>query len=114
VRVGFVTLAVLALAPLAGGCNKNCQSTCERIYGAECGIALAGIDAETLQRDCQNECEDALEQPGAMGSYNPYNQRDPTEDFHLQNEKQAAEWMDCVWSASCEELEPQSGICYPI
>lgn len=113
-RVGLVTLALVALAPLAGGCEKNCQSTCERIYGAECGISISGIPADRLQATCSEECEQALQTPGSMGGYNPYNRRDPTQDFHLENEKQAAEWMDCVWQATCDELDPVTGICYPI
>lgn len=112
-RVLVASIALVA-APLVAGCTKNCQNTCERIYGAECGITLPGISSDELQGDCQNECEQALQTPGAMGSYNPYNQRDPTKDFHLENEKQAAEWMDCVWQATCEDLDPVTGVCYPI
>ena len=112
-RVAIVLGALVASAALFG-CEKNCQNTCERIYGAECSIVIAGIPADELTNNCQNECEHALQRPGSMGDYNPYNQRNPTEDFHLENEKQAAEWMDCVSKATCEDLDPITGICYPI
>ena len=112
-RLGIL-LAVVGVPALLAGCSKNCQATCERIYGAECDITIPGITTDELMTECQSDCEQALQQPGSMGNYNPYNQRDPTVDFHLENEKQAAEWMDCVSNATCEELDPVSGICYPI
>jgi len=48
-----------------------------------------------------------------MGVYDPY------QPYHgdaqtLENEKQAAAWMDCVWSADCSDLDPSVGLCSPI
>lgn len=108
--------ALLGLAALGlAGCDKNCQNTCSRIYDAsECGVVIPGVTTEALKRDCEAECETALKQAGEMGDYNPYNLRNPMENPVLENERQAAAWMDCVWDAECPELDPASGICAPI
>ncbi|MCA9491878.1 MAG: hypothetical protein KC621_18225 [Myxococcales bacterium] len=108
--------AVALLAALgAAGCDKNCQNTCYHIYDpGECGINIGGVSEKDLKDQCISECTEALKRTGPMGTYDPYVPHD-TENVELQNEKQAAEWMDCVWSATCEELEPTSGgICDPI
>lgn len=107
---------LVAAAALVAGCDKNCQSTCHRVYSpSECNVVVPGVTADSMEKQCNAECEEALTQAGEMGDYNPYNQRDPTENFQLQNEKQAAEWMDCVWKAECEDLDPrEGGVCYPI
>ncbi|MEZ4241548.1 MAG: hypothetical protein R3F59_36455 [Myxococcota bacterium] len=50
-----------------------------------------------------------------MGDYNPYNRANPSDPPQLENERQAAAWMECVWSTDCEQLMPTTGgICAPV
>ena len=109
-------LVITAFAgALLGGCGENCQSTCTKIYDpAECNIQIGGVAATELIRDCETDCEAALTNTGPMGDYNPFVRRDPLNPKDITNEKQAAAWMDCVASATCEELEPGFGLCEPI
>lgn len=107
--------AVVGLALAGAGCDKNCQNTCYRLYDpSECAIHIGGVSEKDLKDQCISECTAALKSTGPMGTYDPYVPHD-VDSPELQNEKQAAEWMDCVWAATCEELEPVSGgICDPI
>ncbi len=110
--------ALLLLVPVAVvGCGYDCQSTCRRVYDeSECNVAaeIGGASSDELIRQCVDECETALRKVGSMGSYDPRTQRNPLVDEQLENERQAAEWMDCVWEADCSQLDPASGICHPI
>ena len=104
-------------AVLLVGCGYDCQSTCLRIYDpSECDVSakIGGATDQELTRQCVQECEYALQQVGPMGSYDPRTQRNPLVNETLKNERQAAEWMDCVWEAECSQLDPASGICHPI
>lgn len=106
--------ALLGLSALWAGCDKNCQNTCARIYD-ECQISVPGVTPDALKRDCESACEQALTEAGSIGSYNPHNRADPTNPPVLENERQAAAWMDCVWDVECPQLDPQTGgICAPI
>ncbi len=108
-------LVIAALAAAVAGCDKNCQDTCSRIYdAAECNIQPGGLTPQELIRDCQNTCEAALSNTGPMGDYNPYVRRNPLDPKTIENEKQAAAWMECVAAATCEELDPAFGLCEPI
>ena len=107
-----VTLAALGAAFLVG-CGPNCQSTCERIYDpGECGI---GVPGEAWQRSvarCVSNCDYALDHPGEVGDYNPFEANTSGASIELTNEKQAAMWMDCVDQTACEDM--RHGICAPI
>jgi hypothetical protein len=112
---------VVAALALAQGCGKDCQSTCARVYEpAQCGVQVAGVDTDILRQDCVASCQTALTRPGDMNGYDPYEKVPPVsewEDFSMRddgNEKQAAEWMNCVWEMECEDLQLQAGICWPI
>ena len=107
--------ALFLAIPLAvAGCGYNCQSTCFRIYDpSECAVVIAGVQSSERIRDCITECENALDAVGPMGTYDP-NSAGGTSRHVLQNERQAAEWMDCVWAAECTELDPVAGVCHPI
>lgn len=109
-------LAVGSVVALGTGCGENCQSTCGRIYDqSECGISVSGVPSKTLRDSCTVDCENALDNAGEMGSYNPYNRANPVDPPALENERQAAEWMDCVWSSDCADIDPaQGGMCSPI
>jgi len=107
---------VAALAALGlGGCGYNCQSTCFRIYDpSACAVVIPGSTPEALKRSCISECDEALSGVGTMGGYDPRTQGNPQIATVLENERQAAEWMDCVWEAECTQLQPPGGICHPI
>jgi hypothetical protein len=108
--------AAVGLAALAGCGDRTCQSTCLRIWDeAQCGVQLTGIDPAEAISDCRNQCEDALANAGEMGDYNPFGKVDPLDPPLLENEKQAAAWMDCVWETDCALIQPEGGgICAPI
>ena len=104
---------MIALFALLVGCGPNCQSTCERIYDDnQCGIAVPGETARESARRCERECEDALKQAGEVGDYNPFEPQTGGASSELQNEKQAAIWMDCVEQTPCEDID--DGFCAPI
>lgn len=110
----FVVALVAAGAALAG-CGPNCQSTCERIYdqnSPNCGIRIPGTEVDDNIDDCIDACELALEQPGDLGNYDPFNPNTGGAAVQLENEKQAAVWMDCVENTSCPDIN--DGFCAPI
>lgn len=105
-----ISFVVVLLAAGSIGCGEDCQSACGKIYDAsECGIQIGGVTAAELTRSCVNQCKDALETTGPMGEYDPNTRRDPLNPMVIENEKQAAAWMDCVAEATCEDLEPSTG-----
>jgi hypothetical protein len=113
----LLLLPVLGLVALLGiGCGPNCQSTCSRLYGnaaGECKIERPGFQtAEQLMEVCQDACEEALSKSGEVGSYDPNDRKGSTTAVELENEKQAALWMDCISETSCEYLE--TGYCAPV
>lgn len=109
---------VLALGMLVG-CGPNCQSTCGHLFdGSSCGIERPGVEPSEQTRRCINQCEDALNQPGKLDGFNP-NEPTSSQDVTLENEQQAAAWMDCVWETApdasdeqCRALE-REGYCAP-
>ena len=105
---------VWILASLVG-CGPNCQSTCNQIYGngsGECNIQRGGRTTSDLISYCLDECEGALETPGDLDGYDPNTAQGRDESFELDNEKQAAVWMDCVAEQACDRLT--DGYCAPI
>ena len=112
--VGISTLALVA--QLAVGCGPNCQSTCNRLYvEEECNIQRPGYEGEKvgeLIQQCMDLCEGALEVPGELEGYNPDDRVGSSDSIDLENEKQAAVWMDCIAETSCEDLN--QGYCAPI
>jgi hypothetical protein len=103
----------LGVAALAPGCAENCQDSCSRIYD-ECNISIIGVPADKSQADCEAHCEAALEEVGEMGGYDPWKKDNPLNPNTLNNEKQAAAWMDCVAETPCADMDPSVGICAPI
>jgi len=117
----FGLTATLSLG--AVGCGHDCQDTCRHIYDpSECNIVKPGASAESLLNDCISECETAMDNNGELGDYTPYSHSPAFENLTLENEKQAALWIECVWdaapddgpSAGCQDLDPATGICAPI
>lgn len=118
----LVTAAVGATAWLSG-CGENCQSTCRHVYDpSECGIELPGVTPDSLIKTCTRECESALQRTGEM-RFDPAQTPAQDDAWSLDNEAEAAAWIDCVWdqvpdegkSAACGNIDPQQGgICAPI
>lgn len=114
--LGGVALGFMALI----GCGPTCQNTCSLVYN-DCGITKPGQDTPELLRRCNQQCTAALKEPGELGNYNPDVRRSSAATIQLENEVQAAAWMDCVWARAadatpeqCQELDPTSGYCAPI
>ncbi len=107
-------LISIAAAALAAGCGPNCQSTCERLYTeSECNIQRAGRDVDWLLGECRTMCEDALKNPGEIGEYDPYTQSGYGSSVQLNNEQQAALWMQCVSEMDCEKID-EDNYCAPV
>ena len=120
---------VAAGALFVSGCGNDCQSSCTKLYGTttdNCGDARGekgtesyfqglvnyGQSREKKNRQCMDECEGALERPGEVGDYSPTEYTPSDEATELENDRQAALWMDCVDSHSCDNLA--SGYCAPV
>lgn len=107
-----VLLAVLSLV----GCGPNCRDACDKLYGdadGQCNINVIGSEgdagAASLIQECQATCDGAMSKTGPVGTYNPNSNADA--DQTIDNEKQAALWMDCVVEEACDNLE--KGYCQP-
>jgi len=114
---------MLVLLMSLTACGPNCQSTCQRLYGEgaqtvngeqleDCGIQRAGRDANDLIGTCMDNCEGAIDEPGETGPYNPYERTGSSESVDLENERQAAVWMQCISETSCDRLT--EGYCAPV
>jgi len=106
---------LLGASVLAAGCGPDCQSTCQRIYSTVeggCGIQVPGRTRDESIRSCVTSCEDALVRPGQLGDYDPNTRSSNGETVTLENEKQAAAWMDCIQEADCLALD--DGFCAPL
>ena len=111
------TISILSVAFLSvatGGCGgPTCQSTCNRLYQAdECDIQSPGSTRTELLNRCAQECEDALEHPGELNDYSPDEFTPASVSITLDNDKQAAVWMDCVAETACDYLD--GGYCAPV
>ena len=105
------------------GCGENCQTTCRHVYAEdECGIVSPGQTPADIIKDCVDECSNALQQTGTAG-YDPFVTPASDDSIALENEAEAAAWMDCVWQAvpdpgysqACENINPkEGGVCAPI
>ncbi len=111
----------LVAAVLTGCGGLNCYDSCYKIYGeSECNLvtvsnSLNGQDWSMFLDQCVEECETALSTPGEMGDYNPSFVYDAADPPHLETELQAAAWIDCVASSTCEDLDPATVTsCAPI
>ena len=118
------TIAIISSTALIG-CDlagPTCQSTCSRLYMEdECNIQRAGYPAPDGQTDlfnnCMDYCETALSEPGELGDYDPYSRAGSTQSIVLENEMQAAAWMDCVDQMACDRLDTNTangGYCQPV
>jgi len=116
----LLALGSTALLIFLSGCGPNCQSTCQRIYGngvnadaiEDCAIQRPGRTQSDLIDTCMDNCENALDQPGELGVYDPYTRTSSNQSVELENERQAAVWMECVNETDCERMG--QGYCAPI
>lgn len=114
-----ILLLVFSAALLATGCGPDCRSSCEKIFAdaaGECGIIVPGKSGEAGRQEmisqCVSHCEQAMRRNGDVGAYSPNERAGGDEDISLENEKQAALWMDCVAETSCENLN--KNYCAPV
>ncbi|MES2640306.1 MAG: hypothetical protein V4850_12510 [Myxococcota bacterium] len=112
-------LLVFSAALLATGCGPDCQTSCEKIFGdaaGECDIQIPGKVGESGRQEmisqCVSHCEQALRRNGDIGDYSPNERAGGDDDISLENEKQAALWMDCVSETSCDNLN--KNYCAPV
>ncbi len=108
-------LAALALALGAAGCdNPDCQSTCNKLYAeSECDMRSPGQTREELLRTCSQECGAALKKEGEIRpTFNPDDNTRSDQSVTLENDKEAALWMDCIAETDCLLLE--EGYCAPV
>ena len=107
-----------AILVLQSACGPDCQSTCEKLYsrGGECKFTSPGDpDGEKSFSVCSESCEEALATPGDAGDYNPNEKTSSSQSISLDNDQQAAMWMDCVAEKSCELIKSTGGrFCAPI
>ena len=124
VRPALLALVVITSSVMTG-CGNDCQSTCQRLYGDEpnCSIKRPGKNRDELIQFCEDECKQALRTPGDVGNYTPSKRTPRDETPLLENDKQAALWMDCVEETDCTYLDPnprgenddkEGGYCAPV
>ena len=110
-------------AAMIGGCGYNCQETCNHVYAdSECKVATGQVDENTAIRECSKTCQNALSNTGDIGDYDPYVPYLGGEQPVIENQKQAALWMECVWASApdpgytdgCTLLTAEEGFCAPI
>jgi len=110
------TLALVGLAAVfAPGCGPNCQSTCDKLYGTTgeaCAISRPATTETELRNTCMEKCEYALDRPGEVGNYDPDERQGSSAAVEIENDKQAALWMDCIAETACEDL--LHGYCAPV
>ena len=125
---------LLVLSSLLAGCaddcpggsecaiGPSCYSSCEKLFGPEssggCDIQVAGHEGESgraeMINQCVAHCESAMNRAGEVGTYDP-NAREGSDAIALENEQQAALWMDCIADTSCDLLDPyEGGYCAPV
>lgn len=115
-----VSFAAVTTMLALSACGPNCQSTCNRLYSSstnsageeDCSISRPGRSDSDLIDTCMTECEDALSTPGEVGAYDPFVQQGQNTSIELQNERQAALWMECIEEQSCSRLS--EGYCAPV
>lgn len=113
------TILLVSLVALASGCGPDCYSSCEKLFGDaadECDIRVPDKKGESgrqeMIRQCVDHCESALGNNGDIGDYTPNERASSDDDITLENEKQAALWMDCVSETSCDNLN--KNYCAPV
>lgn len=105
-------VGLLAVAVTTSGCGPDCYSTCGKLYLEECNFESPGQTQTELMDTCVETCESALSVPGEVGEYNPFEKQPGDSAITIENDRQAALWMDCIAESACEKLE--EGYCAPV
>jgi hypothetical protein len=117
-RRSVLPLLLSSAALFVSACGPDCQSSCDKLFGDksdECNIVVPGrsddAGRQDLRNECVSHCQQALARNGDVGDYSPDERSSSADEVVLENEKQAALWMDCVAETSCEDLN--SNYCAP-
>ncbi len=99
-------------APACAPQQHDCVSSCEKLFGAtngQCDIQVpghTGADGQSyMLNECENYCQQAMDKAGDVGTYNPLVRTSGNEKVGLDNDAQAALWMDCVDTTACSDLK---------
>ena len=110
---------ILLTAALSACESADCLSSCEKIWGGQsdqCNIQdesiLSDADRQAQINGCKSSCQTALMRYGDLGGYEPNQKRAQSEVVCLENEQQAAVWIDCVAATACADLE--ANYCAPV
>ena len=110
-RAASAFTLLLAAAGLVGCAQHDCHTSCSKLFGdgdGECAIQVPGhADANgqaEIEQQCEGYCDAAMNQSGAVGDYDPNVRASGNEDVGLENDAQAALWMDCIDDTDCADL----------
>ena len=98
----------LVFAGCATEAPLDCYTSCDKLFGdaaGQCLIVVPGRTAQEMTNDCVASCDHALARAGELGSYNPDERSSGADDISIDNEQQAAAWMDCIHDTSCDLLK---------
>ena len=101
-RLSRLLPALATVAFAATACGPTCAETCRRYHAEDqCDAAPQGLSAEEAIGQCVQICEAALVQTGPEPSardprFDPENISSATRSPQIENEREAAAWMDCV------------------
>lgn len=104
-KPALTALGLVGLSLAGTGCGPDCYSACSKLYQEECNISAAGQTEDDLLQDCIDVCQDALNTPGDVDGYDPYEPQSSSSAIVIENDRQAALWMDCVDQTSCENIK---------
>ncbi len=112
----LILISFVGLSSLLAGCADahDCNKSCEKLFGqqaGECNIPIPGHTGDEMLTMCEDHCEQAMSQAGEAGDYNPNERTSGNEDVALENDAQAALWMQCVDETACDDLK--SNYCAP-
>ncbi|MEL6346203.1 MAG: hypothetical protein AAFV53_24040 [Myxococcota bacterium] len=106
-------VGLTSMIGLGAGCGgPDCQDTCNKLYQSEQCDRTSDERRDDRLNACNDACEQALEIPGEQGDYDPYDFLDNNSEIELENDKQAAVWMECIDTLTCDNID--QGQCRPI
>lgn len=112
----FAAVIVIAVSGCAD--QHDCTTACLKLFGdkeKQCNIQVPGHTGDQGRQDmintCEDHCEQAMGQAGELGDYNPNERSSGNEDVAIENDAQAAVWMDCISETACDDLN--SNYCAP-
>lgn len=114
-RPAVLAVALAAFPALFAGCGtpKNCQNACDKLFQTDqCNLEHPGVSLDEQRTNCLDACTAALSNPGDIGDYDPNQRTSGSTSVKLNNDQEAAAWMECVDATSCEYLG--DGYCAPV